>query len=228
MKAGDEAEVYLIRTNNSDDAATIIKRVQPHVIVTIESDSTLNRRHSKIFFDEKAIAAGKYNYAFLRRACDQFGFEDGMIYFVTTFAEAFVDRLLNINHLSSLSAVRKILNDNKSYRTIILGDRPITLTVRRRMTFTLTNIQKSYLLLCVGLSILFGLKCMCLKAALALRKYSRFRLIFSYERRLDIQLIVYALQEATKIIKFNQPIRVVAILDESCSIADIVELWERV
>lgn len=225
------SQIYLLGTNHASPESrlavdALIKAITPHIVVVELCKTRIGLNPLKTFERNRA-----FNLYLLRDAVSELGISAGFIWYSMAYMERFISRLLNVDYGGDMRAPgtsasfqvtnADLLENKKNNYKIMLGDRPIEITIKR-MASILTLPEKAAIWFFNICSAVLGLRCYLLNVPTVLFRSPKFNHVLLDER--DVYL-TYSLQMAANIA--NEPVRVIGIVGKA-HVPGILTRWNRV
>lgn len=225
------SQIYLLGTNHASPESrmavdSLIKAITPHIVVVELCKTRIGLNPLKTFERNRS-----FNLYLLRDAVSELGISAGFIWYSMAYMERFISRLLNVDYGGDMRAPgtsasfqvtnADLLENKKNNYKIMLGDRPIEVTIKR-MASILTFPEKAAIWFFNICSAVLGLRCYLLNVPTVLFRSPKFNHVLLDER--DIYL-TYSLQMAANIA--NEPVRVIGIVGKA-HVPGILNRWNTV
>lgn len=225
------SQIYLLGTNHASPESrmavdSLIKAITPHVVVVELCKTRIGLNPLKTFERNRS-----FNLYLLRDAVSELGISAGFIWYSMAYMERFISRLLNVDYGGDMRAPgtsasfqvtnADLLENKKNNYKIMLGDRPIEITIKR-MASILTFPEKAAIWFFNICSAVLGLRCYLLNVPTVLFRSPKFNHVLLDER--DIYL-TYSLQMAANIA--DEPVRVIGIVGKA-HVPGILNRWSTV
>lgn len=225
------SHVYVLGTNHASPESrlavdSLIKSIDPQIVVVELCKTRIGLNPLKTFERNRS-----FNLYLLRDAVTELGISAGFIWYSMAYMERFISRLLNVDYggdmrAPGMSASFQVTNTDllearKHNYKIMLGDRPIEITIKR-MASILTFPEKAAIWFFNICSAMLGLRCYLLNVPTILFRSPKFNYVLLDER--DIYL-TYSLQMAANI--NETPVRVIGIVGKA-HVPGILLRWNNV